>query len=289
MGFHNASGEPIEVLWLDFEGTSVPYLRLEPDKQSEISTYLAHPWIINDKDGNCLCGVLPDEIPRVQHVSVTSGGCSLAVSSDVFYVPTDQYDRRKMEGYDVLISPTFSGKPDTLDALLEELSEQLRRMNAALPSKARQRLSSVKIWLEAGGASGRARYHASADWLIHSGQNPDKAKGVEFSSDLVAVSGEQSWLVLHEFAHAYHDIVLGFEYEPAIDAFEAAQKAGLYGRVAHISGDMEDAYAATDVMEFFAENSEAFFGRNDYFPFNRTQLDKYDPKSARMLEAAWNR
>lgn len=147
----------------------------------------------------------------------------------------------------------------------------------------------MKIWLEADSGSARARYHASADWLVHTGQNPDKAKGVEFSSNRVAVSGEQPWLVLHEFAHAYHDIVLGFDYEPAIRAFEAARKAGLYGRVAHISGDMEDAYAATDDMEFFAENSEAFFGRNDYFPFNRSQLDKYDPETARMLEEAWNR
>jgi len=47
-------------------------------------------------------------------------------------------------------------------------------------------------------------------------------------------------------------------------------------------------YALTDQKEFFAEMTEAFFGSNDFYPFNRAELKQLDPSFNRLLEEIWN-
>jgi dipeptidyl-peptidase-4 len=49
----------------------------------------------------------------------------------------------------------------------------------------------------------------------------------------------------------------------------------------------ETAYAISNVQEFFAESTESFLGRNDYFPYNRTELEEFDPATARWLSEVW--
>jgi hypothetical protein len=40
-------------------------------------------------------------------------------------------------------------------------------------------------------------------------------------------------------------------------------------------------------MEFFAESTEAYFGRNDFQPFDRDELKAFDRSAYRMVEKAW--
>ena len=40
--------------------------------------------------------------------------------------------------------------------------------------------------------------------------------------------------------------------------------------------------------EYFAETTEAFFSRNDFFPFTRDELKKHDPDMFALLETLWN-
>jgi hypothetical protein len=47
------------------------------------------------------------------------------------------------------------------------------------------------------------------------------------------------------------------------------------------------AYALTNDREYFAETTEAFFGRNDFFPFDRAELERADPAACEMLRQAW--
>ena len=51
---------------------------------------------------------------------------------------------------------------------------------------------------------------------------------------------------------------------------------------------VERAYAMTNPQEFFAENTEAFFSCNDYFPFTRDELKQHDPETFALLEKLWN-
>jgi Mlc titration factor MtfA (ptsG expression regulator) len=96
--------------------------------------------------------------------------------------------------------------------------------------------------------------------------------------------------VLHELAHAYHDRVLGFDHGEIRAAYEAAKASGRYDRVKRWTGERETrerAYAMTDPKEYFAETSEAYFGRNDFEPFQREELAQHDPHMLRLLEKLW--
>jgi hypothetical protein len=39
--------------------------------------------------------------------------------------------------------------------------------------------------------------------------------------------------------------------------------------------------------EYFAETSEAFFSRNDFFPFDKAELAKADPRMTELLAKLW--
>ena len=57
--------------------------------------------------------------------------------------------------------------------------------------------------------------------------------------------------------------------------------------VAHVHGGKRKAYAATNYKEYFAELTEAYFGKNDFFPFNRVDLKKYDPTGYQLMQDVW--
>ena len=50
---------------------------------------------------------------------------------------------------------------------------------------------------------------------------------------------------------------------------------------------MTRAYALNNPQEYFAESTEAYFSRNDFFPFTRDDLIRHDPETARLLAKLW--
>ena len=95
-------------------------------------------------------------------------------------------------------------------------------------------------------------------------------------------------LALHELAHGYHDQVLGFDHAEVEAAYRRARDSGSYDAVERpSSGKKEKAYAMSNAKEYFAETTEAYFGVNDFFPFNREDLKKHDPRMFKLLEKLW--
>jgi len=96
---------------------------------------------------------------------------------------------------------------------------------------------------------------------------------------------------LHELAHAYHDRVLGNDHAGIKAAYAKAKAGGKYDRVERQDSEggkrMDRAYALTNPQEYFAETTEAFFAQNDFFPYNRPQLEKLDPEMAELLAKLW--
>jgi hypothetical protein len=81
--------------------------------------------------------------------------------------------------------------------------------------------------------------------------------------------------------------VLGFE-EPRIKAaWKRFVDSGKYNSVLHISGRMRPHYGLVDQKEFFAEMSEAYFGMNDFFPFNAGELQREEPELFKLLVEIW--
>ena len=48
-------------------------------------------------------------------------------------------------------------------------------------------------------------------------------------------------------------------------------------------GGWRNTIPLTDHKEFFAEMSEAYFGMNDFFPFNRAELKREEPELFLLL------
>lgn len=152
------------------------------------------------------------------------------------------------------------------------------------------------IWLEKNiGDGGAAWYHISKDWLIENKMNPEKAKCVEIKNYVNYVNWSelnQPFMLLHELAHLYHDIELTYDHKGILDSYNNAKTKNLYLNVQRHDGferysTAAKAYALNNHHEYFAENTEAYFGKNDYFPFTKEELKEYDPMGYEVIDKIW--
>ncbi|HEY0455380.1 MAG TPA: metallopeptidase, partial [Verrucomicrobiae bacterium] len=98
---------------------------------------------------------------------------------------------------------------------------------------------------------------------------------------------EQPWVILHELSHAYHDQVLGFDDPGVLRVFKSYKTSGHGEKTLLYNGKRVRHYALTDHKEFFAEMSEAYFGSNDFFPFNRAELIEAEPEIYELMRNVW--
>lgn len=207
---------------------------------------------------------------------------------------------QSIEGWTLHIHPTLLSKEKAAtDKALSLLKTQLSEIKRTVPKAAVIKLQQIPLWFSPPypGASPRAEYHPGADWLRDHGRDPAMVKSVEFTNirQFDQEMNRMPNFALHELAHGYHDRVLrkGFENPEIAAAFQRASVAKSYERVERHHGNgrpntFERAYAMTNPQEYFAETTEAYFTRNDFFPFTRTQLQRHDPEMAALLELLWN-
>jgi hypothetical protein len=133
--------------------------------------------------------------------------------------------------------------------------------------------------------------------------------------------------LLHELSHSFHHHLQRHQSTNALfasicaeidHAYQHAVDSHLYDEVEYVRGGKQRHYALTNVdvchdllqfsmisalagsldhslcvpsltveQEFFAECSEAYWGRNDYQPFDRDEFAQFDPVGYRAVERAW--
>ena len=172
------------------------------------------------------------------------------------------------------------------------LEAKLRDIQSVVDVDRLKSLKSVTIVLDLTHGSLRSmQYHPSPDWLQEHGFSRELAKCVHIpdAADFARTRqvNEQPWVVLHELAHAYHDQVLGFDNLRVKTAYEDFKRSGHGDRVLLFDGTYTRHYALTDPQEFFAEFTEAYFGVNDFFPFNRAELMTTEPAIYQLLREIW--
>lgn len=225
---------------------------------------------------------LEDSTPIVDFLSYHAGAAAAG------------YRTLKLAGWNVAVSKRLN-EQDAAQAenAIKLLRGQLENVARVVPAAPLQQLRAVPIWLSPPPAdeSPRGAYHPSADWLGEHGRNPAMAKNIEFTN--VAIFPQEiermPMMALHELAHAYHDRVLGFENEEIEAVYRRAVESKSYEAIKRSNGNIERAYAITNAKEYFAETSEAFFGRNDFFPFTHDELRRHDPEMYRLLERIWGK
>ena len=67
--FVNKGKKTVKIYWLDHEGERVHYKTLEADETHEQPTFLAHPWLITDEDGDARAVYFPDGQPRTVEIA----------------------------------------------------------------------------------------------------------------------------------------------------------------------------------------------------------------------------
>ncbi|MCK0155931.1 hypothetical protein MWU65_01990 [Cellulophaga sp. F20128] len=209
----------------------------------------------------------------------------------------DGYTNYELSGFNVLVQNTaLAAHADRAKEAIGLLEMKLIEI-AQLPMEAVKidALKAVPIFMDWNTTAGAAQYHPSKSWLVANGYIPEKAKGVEISNIENFINWtkqNQPYMVLHELAHAYQHRVLKNNSTLITNAYKNAVSANLYTNILYHKGGGEQrvkasAYALTNEKEYFAELTEAYFGINDYFPFHKMELRKYDTIGFKAVVAIW--
>lgn len=202
----------------------------------------------------------------------------------------------EMEGWTVhadtqLVSGTHKEEGEKA---LKMLANHLQRIAILMPEKQLADLRKLEIRIDHSHPELQAmQYHPSEQWLTAQGYDPALAKKVHVTQASALLSRGQMLkhpaVILHELAHAYHDQILGFEEPEILKAYETGMKAGSYEKVLLFNGETVRHYATTNHKEYFAEATEAYFYRNDFYPFVRAELQKHDPVGYAVMERVWGK
>jgi len=201
---------------------------------------------------------------------------------------------KQIEGWTVYIDPALlSGEhKDEGTHALKMLENHLERIVILVPKKQLAELRKVGIQIEQSHPElDNMQYHPGKDWLVEHGYDPSLVKKVHIPVAKNLFSRQQMLkhpaVILHELSHAYHDQFLSFNNPEILDAYNTAMKKGNYKKVMLYDGRQAEHYAATNHKEYFAEATEAFLYRNDFYPFVSGELEIHDPKVFALMKKIW--
>ncbi len=235
----------------------------------------------------------------VLFLSLSSGQCESVTFEDGKKIWT--YKKVQVMGWDLYIEKSIS-KDKALNAvILKEVREGIERFVKIVPPDAIKFLQTIPIWASneptypmRKNERGVIPFHRDKTWLRDHDLNPHMAPGVHIINPRAALLDHKifEWgpmTMLHELAHAYHNVKLGLSNPDIRSAYGSAMARGLYLKVPDrkFKNRKVKAYAASNKEEYFAEVTEAYFGKNDWFPHNRKELKEYDPKAYLMVEKVW--
>ncbi len=196
-----------------------------------------------------------------------------------------------IEGFRVMYPIKYKDDEFTVKAI-EELKKDLDLIVKMVPEQFVNLFRRKILWMD-NNTEGAATYHDSVEWLKANGHMKDKSKCVEINNieHFVLWSEKvQPLMILHEFAHMYHFSSF-YDADDIASVYNHAMENRLYDQVEYFNGrekEVKKAYATNNQFEYFSELTEAYFGRNDFYPFNKEDLMKHDPEGFKLMEKIWN-
>lgn len=202
---------------------------------------------------------------------------------------------RELEGWTVRVDDRLlePANQELATRALKFLEAKLVEIKVVVSPERLKELQEVTIVLDLScGKLKSMQYHPDSGWLKANGFPTDLAKCVHLprAADVATRRNinEQPWVILHELAHAFHDQKLSFD-EPRLKAAHEKFKQSGHGDATLLyNGKRVKHYALTNQMEFFAEMTESYFGVNDFFPFNRAELQEAEPEIFQLLTEIWS-
>ena len=200
-----------------------------------------------------------------------------------------------LEGWPIEWDPKIAKGPNAslFREIRKGLANHLQRIKYLMPAHKVKELQKLPIRVDLQHELSNMQYHPDRGWLERNGYDPNLEKRVHLPRAKQLLDRgtwlKHPWVILHELAHAYHDQILGFEYPEIINAYKRAEKDGLYEKVLLFRGGKTRHYARTNHKEFFAEMTESFVGKNDFYPFVRAELKEHDPQTYQLMEKIWGK
>ncbi len=201
---------------------------------------------------------------------------------------------RDIEGWKVHVEPALIDGEQREEGAkaLTMLANHLQRIKILVPAEPLKKMQTIEIWIEHSHPLLKTmQYHPSKSWLVANGHDPRLTHKVHITQAKELFSRGQMLkhpaVILHELAHGYHDQILSFENPEIIAAYEKAKAAGTYESVLLYTGKKVKHYGLTNHKEYFAEGTEAYLYRNDFYPFVRAELKEHDPTLHEVLEKIW--
>lgn len=295
--------------------TKPPAFSFDVDPSPTKQWMLEHAESDGDLDINALAfGVRPEE--ELYDLLRDPDQIHNVVDEPGYRANRDELSQRLVDGLSKSVDPKFQLKthasfrirgwrvhlhhqlwqdsPAATKRMLQLMSGQLERVANVVPPVALKRLRAVPIWINPTyeGVPPTGEYHGSATWLKRNNRDVAMAKSIEITNvdRFTFENTRMPYLMLHELAHAYHDQVLGFRHAKIRTTFESAKANGGYDSVKRFNGRkiiQDTAYAISNEKEYFAESTEAYFGKNDFFPFNRSELKDHDPAMHDLVAEVW--
>jgi hypothetical protein len=202
-----------------------------------------------------------------------------------------QYTSVKVGGFTLMVEDRAKANRELYELALEEIKRQIGAINRVVPDIPLAELKKIRIFIHGESETACMAFHPNPQWLREHKMDPGMAGHAEIGSvsNFVSWTYEQPWMVLHELAHGYHFRFLPqAENNPTVlEAYRACVESKKYEEVLHGNGSTRRHYGLNNQMEYFAEATEAYFGMNDFFPFNRAELRAYDPATFSLMESVW--
>jgi hypothetical protein len=228
-------------------------------------------------------------------IAVLMSGVYAADKKKSKAAPRPEFEIRNIEGWTVYINKKdLAEHKEQMDEALDHLQNQLYQTVCVLPQPALTKTRElVPIWIEFD-TLGTA-YHPRSKWLTDRGHQPPEGLGSMAgfckAKSFCRNALHQPWVVLHELTHGYDYQFLGrgrrYSNRVIDTAYKRAARSGTYDSVLCRYSTATKHYAKSNKMEYFAENTEAYFGTNDFYPFVRAELREHDPHACRLLENMW--
>ena len=261
----------MELSWIDPRGKPVDLGTIAPGAYRAIQTFAGHVFALTDRKGRCRSMVRIDD--------VFTGS----------YIGTSRYRAVAIRpGWHVLIDRALDPDADPARTALATIARMLEQAEAALPPAALARVRTTPIFLHDHAGPG-GMFHPDPDWLIAHGRTVEMLNGIEISDAgvFIETAKVQPGSILHELTHAYYLRLSGEDRAQIEATYRRAMNNPRYLGVKRHDGSVVDAYARSNAAEYFAELTEAYFSRNDFFPFTRTDLAAYDPDGERLIAKMW--
>ncbi len=228
-------------------------------------------------------------------LSVISVIFCINLHADESKVKLTTFKNQNIEGWIVRVDTQLLDDDDAQKTtrIIRSLAEKLSNIKTIIPEPHLSNLQKVKIVLEMAHPELVAmQYHEGVNWLKEKGYDVTLACCVHLPVAEALIERrqitDQPWVILHELSHAYHHQVIGFNEPRILKAYEKFKASGHGDRCLHISGKYVQHYGLTNHKEFFAEMTEAYFGSNDFYPFNRGELMQAEPEVYALIKAIWS-